>query len=379
MIYTRDELFSVQAAWGPVYSIMSSNMIITQLKKTPAILCLAVTIMLPSCSKKGLDRDLIVISGKTMGTEYEVKIVTTETISKQQFIEVRNGIDSLLGVVNQQMSTYIDSSEISRFNCYEKTDWFPVSTETAEVFKQSLEVSEKSSGAFDITVGPLVNLWGFGPEKRNADVPSEESITQVMRFIGYRKISARLSPPSIKKKVSDVYCDLAAVAKGYGVDRIAEYLEFNGISDYLVEIGGEIRARGRNQRDTVWQVGIAVPENESGIQTVVSLNNLSMATSGDYRFYFEREGIRYSHIINPGTGKPITHKLASTTVIHTSCAYADAMATAIIVLGPGEGYKLALRENLPAFLIIREKDSFVEKMTPAFKKCLAPDEHRSNH
>jgi thiamine biosynthesis lipoprotein len=222
-------------------------------------------------------------------------------------------------------------------------------------------------------------LWGFGPEERSVDVPSEESIAKVMQLIGYRKISARLSPPSIKKDIPNVYCDLAATAKGHGVDRIAEYLEFNGISDYLVEIGGEIRARGRNQLDTVWQVGIAVPKNESGIQAVVPLNNLSMATSGDYRFYYEREGIRYSHIINPRTGKPITHKLASVTVIHTTCAYADAMATAIIALGPEDGYELALRENLPAFLIVREKDSFVEKMTPAFKECLAPDEQRSNH
>jgi len=354
-------------------------MIIAQLRGTLIIFCLAVTIMLSSCSEKGLDRDLTVLSGQTMGTGYEVKIVSTVAISEEQFLEIKNGIDSTLEIINQQMSAYIDSSEISRFNCYEKTDWFSVSTETAEVIRHSLEVSEKSGGAFDITIGPLVNLWGFGPEERSANMPNGDSIMQVMRLTGYRKISARLSPPSIKKKAPNVYCDLAAIAKGHGVDRIAEYLELNGISDYLVEIGGEIRARGRNQRDSVWQTGIATPESESGIQIVVPLSNASMATSGDYRFYFEREGVRYSHIINPRTGKPITHKLVSTTVIHASCAYADAMATAIIVLGPEDGYKLAERENLPAFLIIREKDSFVEKMTPAFKKCLAPDEHRSNH
>ena len=314
-----------------------------------------------------------------MGTGYEAKIVSTVAMSEEQYLEIKNGIDSLLGVINQQMSIYIDSSEISRFNCYEKTDWFPVSTETAEVIKQSLKVSEKSDGAFEITVGPLVNLWGFGPEKRNANMPNTDSVIQVMRSTVYRKISARLSPASVKKKAPDVYCDLAAIAKGHGVDRIAEYLEFNGIPDYLVEIGGEIRARGRNQRDSVWQTGIATPENESGIQIVVPLSNASMATSGDYRLYFERKGIRYSHIINPRTGKPITHKLASVTVIHTSCAYADAMATAIIVLGPEDGYNFALRENLPVFLIIREKDYFVEKITPAFKKYLSPDEHQSNH
>ncbi|MEA1979982.1 MAG: FAD:protein FMN transferase [candidate division Zixibacteria bacterium] len=350
-----------------------------QLRKIPIIICFAVTIILLSCSEKGVDRNLIVISGQTMGTGYEVKIVTAEAISKQRFLEVKNGIDSLLGVVNQQMSIYIDSSEITLFNCFKKTDWFPVSTETAEIFKQSLEVSKKSGGAFDITVGPLVNLWGFGPEEKDTNMPNEDSIAQVMRLTGYRKISAKLSPPSIRKKVPDVYCDLAAIAKGYGVDRIAEYLEFNGISDYLVEIGGEIRARGRNQQDTVWQIGIAVPKNELGVQTVIPLNNLSMATSGDYRFYFERKGIRYSHIINPRTGKPITHKLASATVIHTNCSYADAMATAIIVLGPEDGYKLAQRENLPVLLIIRENDDFVEKMTPAFKKYLVPGEQRNNH
>lgn len=358
---------------------MFSYVTIAQFRKIYITICFAVTILLSSCSEKGLDRDLIVISGQTMGTGYVVKIVTAETIPKQRFLEIKDEIDSLLEVVNQQMSIYIDNSEITLFNHFKKTDWFPVSTETAEIFKQSLEISEKSEGAFDITVGPLVNLWGFGSEKKSANMPNENSITQIMQLIGYQKISAKLSPPSIRKKVLNIYCDLAAIAKGYGVDRIAKYLEFNGISDYLVEIGGEIRAKGRNQQDTVWQIGIATPENESGIQTVIPLSNLSMATSGDYRFYFERKGVRYSHIINPKTGKPITHKLASVTVIHTSCAYADAMATAIIVLGPEDGYKLAQRENLPVLLIIREGNDFVEKMTPEFKKCLTSNELRSNH
>jgi thiamine biosynthesis lipoprotein len=268
------------------------------------------------------------------------------------------------------MSTYIADSEISRFNRYGQNDWFEISDSLAEVIANALRISQISGGAFDITVGPLVNLWGFGPERKPEKIPPDEKIKEVMGFTGYRKLTVRLSPPAVKKTQPEVFCDLAGIAKGYGVDKVAEYLESRGISDYLVEIGGEVRAKGKKETNAWWRLGIAAPDGSSGIQEAFPLKNKAMATSGDYHNYFEEEGIRYSHTIDPGTGKPITHKLASVTVIHESCMFADAMATAIDVLGPQRGYELALKEKLAVFLIIKGKDRFIEKKTPEFEKFL---------
>jgi thiamine biosynthesis lipoprotein len=215
-----------------------------------------------------------------------------------------------------------------------------------------------------------VNLWGFGPAKEKREIPGEAQIKEAMVKIGYQKLAVHLSPPSMKKEDPEIYCDLSAIAKGFGVDKVAAYLEAQGFNDYLVEIGGEVRARGKNPKGTLWRVAIASPDGSSGYQKVLFLEDASMATSGDYHNYFEKDGVRYSHTIDPSTGRPITHKLASVTVVHASCMTADALATAIDVLGPGKGYELALKENLPVFLVIREKDTFVEKMTPRFQTLL---------
>jgi thiamine biosynthesis lipoprotein len=327
--------------------------------------------LLLSCSEPVNNVNLIVIRGYTMGTGYTVKISDNPKDLEPFVKEVTNDIENLLIKINQQMSTYLDSSEISRFNYFGKTDWFSVSTETAEIVKQALEISEKSDGAFDITVGPLVNLWGFGPPQKDLEIPSQETIRDVTRYTGYHKISVRLSPPSLKKEIPELYCDLAAIAKGYGVDKIAGYLDSIGVSNYLIEIGGEIKAKGKNNQSEAWRIGVETPDNRLAIQRVVSLINTSMATSGDYRNYFQKGGIRYSHIIDPRTGEPVKHKLASVTLIHDLCSYADAMATAISVLGPDDGYKLALKEDLAALLIIREENGLVEKMTPRFRTRLS--------
>lgn len=332
--------------------------------------CLLLLPFMPGCSNQAERGTLMTINGQTMGTEYEIKFITNVARSEDFQVRIKEGVDSLLETINLRMSTYIDSSEISRFNSTTTTDWFAVSAETAEIIGLALSVSEKSSGAFDVTAGPLVNLWGFGPEASTSDIPNAESIKRAMSKVGFQKLSTRPTPPSIKKDIPEVYCDLAAIAKGWGVDRVAAFFDDMSISDYLIEIGGEIKARGKNNQNETWQIGIATPDSEAGIQKIVSLNDASMATSGDYRLYFERDGTRYSHILDPRTGRPITHQLASVTVIDKRCADADAMATAIIVLGPEDGYDFALRENLAAFLIVRANDLFVEKMTPAFEEYL---------
>lgn len=316
------------------------------------------------------------IGGSTMGTFFAVKIVKNYPPSfKPDFKLIKSGIEKVLDSVNGQMSTYIENSELSRFNRFNGTGWFEVSEDLASVIAHSLLISEKSVGAFDITVGPLVNLWGFGPIERNdSDVPNEEEIKQARQSVGYKKLSVKQSTPSIKKEIETIYGDLSAIAKGFAVDRIAEYLDTVGMTDYLVEIGGEIRTHGKNHLGEPWQVGISASDGTLGVQKVVSLEGMSIATSGDYRNYFEKDGIRYSHTIDPRTGKPITHPLASVTVVHKSCMTADALATAIMVLGPDEGFSFALRENLSIFMIIKDGDTFTEKMTPSFKKILSEKE-----
>ena len=318
---------------------------------------------------------MIEIHGRTMGTTYMVKAVkttdskaaTTDERSKQ----IKAEIENLLKIVNRQMSTWLKDSEISRFNRYGETQWFEVSSDTVRVIAEALRVSEISDGAFDITVGPLINLWGFGPAKQEKQIPAEAQLKELMAKIGFRKLSVRQLPPAVKKEEPGIYCDLSAIAKGFAVDKVAEYLDARGFLNYLVEIGGEVRARGFNHNKQIWRIGIETPDSKSrSLQKIVLLKNVSMATSGDYHNYFEKDGTRYSHTIDPTTGRPITHKLASVSVIHESCMTADAMATAIDVLGPVKGYELALQENLAIFMIVREKEGFVEKMTPRFKKIL---------
>ncbi|MCU0287433.1 MAG: FAD:protein FMN transferase [Acidobacteria bacterium] len=303
-----------------------------------------------------------------MGTTYMVKIVKTSEITPGSAAEITKtlsaGIADRLETVNKQMSMWREDSEISRFNRYQETGWFDVSSDTALVIAEALQTSEKSGGAFDITVGPLINLWGFGPAKEKKEIPDETQIKEALTKTGYRKLSVRLNPPAVQKIDPGIYCDLSAIAKGFGVDKVSEYIEGKGFTKYLVEIGGEVRSRGINAQGKPWHVAIASPDGSANYQKILFLKDASMATSGDYHNYFEKDGVRYSHTIDPHTGKPITHKLASVTVVHASCMTADAMATAIDVLGPEKGYEFALKENLPVFLVIREKDRFIEKMTP---------------
>jgi thiamine biosynthesis lipoprotein len=304
-----------------------------------------------------------------MGTIFQVKIAQDDSIGiDKNFLQ--NEIIEILKKVNSQMSTYIEDSEISLFNKYNNTDWYSISEDFAFVLEKALEISKQSSGTFDITVGKLVNLWGFGSELNEHTVPDNDQLAAIKAITGYQHLEVRLDPPSVKKVNPELYIDLSAIAKGFGVDKVAEYLDSKNIESYLVEIGGEIRTSGTNQKDESWKVGIENPDSSSGIYEVISLGSYSIATSGDYHNYFEKNGIRYSHTIDPRTGMPISHKLASVTVVYTSCTLADAYATAINVLGPESGISFALKHELPAYLIVREEDGFVVKKTPQLDKFL---------
>jgi len=311
--------------------------------------------------------DPVNLSGSTMGTYYKVTVATLPpSIHKD---ELKAAIESLLEKTNAQMSTYISDSELSRFNQYRKTDWFPVSSETALVVQEALNIHHLTEEAFDITVGPLVNLWGFGPSGGKGEISSQEEINSTLKKVGSHHLQSRVTPPSLKKDIVDLYLDLSGIAKGFGVDHLSAYLESIGITDFLVDIGGEMKAGGYKKDGTPWKIAIERPViDKQEIQKVITLNNQAIATSGDYRNYFDKDGQRYSHEINPKTGQPVQHRLASVTVLDSSCMRADALATALMVLGPQKGYQLAERERLSVLFIIKGEDGFFEKSTAGFKK-----------
>jgi thiamine biosynthesis lipoprotein len=339
---------------------------------TPFLLLLAA--LSPGCGEAPEKEGPVVFAGQTMGTGYTLKVAHAEAGRRDMRLQIRDDVEGLLERINRQMSVYRRDSEISRFNESRETAWFPLSEDTAAVMETAIAVSRKTGGAFDVTVGPLVNLWGFGPEKAGKVFPDEEAVSRARKRTGFRKLSLRRHPPALRKRSPGVVCDLSGIAKGYAVDEIAAYFNRQGFSRYLVEIGGEIRARGVNERGLPWQVGIEMPDRSGRIQRIVTLREGAMATSGDYRRFFEKDGIRYAHAIDPRTGKPVRHALASVTVIHASCCYADAMATAIQVLGPEAGYQLALDENLAAYLIHRSPDGYAVRLTPRFESCLSSED-----
>ncbi len=300
-----------------------------------------------------------------MGTYYRVSVAALPGGMGEEGLKVE--IEGILGEVNGQMSTYIPDSELSRFNSSESNEWFSVSEDTAEVVKRGIEVYEISEGAFDITVGPLVNLWGFGPQGRREDLPGEGEIEAAMERTGSVHLEVRFSPPALKKRIPDLYVDLSAIAKGFAVDRLAELLELQGVADFLVDIGGEMRAKGMKKEGLAWRIGIESPvAGAKALQKIVELNNSAMATSGDYRSYYEVDGVRYSHEIDPRTGRPVTHSLVSVTVVDATCMDADGWATALLILGPKEGYARAERQDLAAFFVVKGEDGFEERMTRKF-------------
>ncbi len=300
-----------------------------------------------------------------MGTTYHVKVVDAPDEIVAEALQI--DIDDVLSEINRQMSTYDPDSELSRFNRSNSTDWVPASPGLAEVVDAALRISQLTDGAFDVTVGPLVNLWGFGPESQINGVPADQAVAEARARVGYQRIQVRTSPPAIRKDRADVYLDLSAIAKGYGVDQIAEYLEALEITNYLVEIGGELRGRGHNARGVDWTVAIEKPTpGERAVEQVIHIDSDAVATSGDYRNFFTTDGLRYSHEIDPRTGSPVSHKLASVTVVTDTCMLADAWATALLVLGPKEGFEFAERQPLAAMFITAANSSFQEAKTSRF-------------
>lgn len=304
-------------------------------------------------------------AGATMGTEYNITVSAFPgSLDRRAF---KASIEDILETVNRQMSNWRPASEISLFNASRAPGPSRISPDTLTVLEEALGVSKRTGGAFDPTVGPLVDLWGFGPPESGRSVPPDNRIEAVLAKTGSRHLDLAKSPPAIGRDRAGLEVNLSGIAKGFGVDKLAAFLESQGIENYLAEIGGELRARGRSPRQAPWRIGIEKPIAwQKSLQRIIALEGGAVATSGNYRNYFENNGLLYSHIIDPRSGAPVDHKLASVTVVAGSAMRADALSTALMVLGPDAGLALARQEGLAAFFIVQDGGGFTEIATPAF-------------
>jgi thiamine biosynthesis lipoprotein len=294
----------------------------------------------------------MVLSGQTMGTTYRIVYLDP---GKRNF---KKEIDSILVDFNQSLSTYIPDSELSRLNrfdslVFESEYFYPVLETSKEVFKTT-------GGAFDPTIGPLVNAWGFGPE--GPALQDSLGVSQLLERVGFGKLIFDQS--GVKKSDTDVYLDFSAIAKGYGVDILARFLKSKGVQNFLVEIGGELVGNGVNDKGELWKVGVSQPDEEglaNEIFSIIALENKGLATSGNYRNFYIKDSVKYSHTISPFTGYPVVHRLLSATVVAEDCITADAYATAFMVLGLDRAREIQESvKGLEIFLIFNDDQGQIQ-------------------
>ena len=336
-----------------------------RLSRLPA--ALAATLILGSC---GGQPDTLELRGQTMGTSYSVRIVAPADAPAVSLELLRQRVAARLENLENVFSTYRPDSEVSRFNAYPGQEWFGVSPDFLDVLEQAVTVSRLTGGAFDATIGPLVELWGFGAGDAPRRIPDREALDRLLSDAGFEHLQLRESPPAVRRTRPGVQLDLSAIAKGYAVDRIWELLSEAGLAAYLVDVGGEVRTRGRRADGRDWSIGVENPDGSS-VAEAVPLREAAIATSGDYRNFFEYEGRRYSHVLDPRTGWPVSHELTAVSVISTTTVMADALATALLVLGPETGLALAEHEQIAARLVVRSTDGLTVLRTPAFEAALA--------
>lgn len=318
------------------------------------------------------DPDVVRLSGETMGTTFNITAIGEDLDEGA----LAKAVEETLAQVNSGMSNWDPNSEVSVFSASTRTDPTPVSDAFALVIEAANDVHSKSGGMFDVTLGPLIELWGFGPRKPEDPVPADAEIEQALAKVGQeRLLTLDRGAGTLAKSQAGVGINLSAIAKGYGIDAVAERLRSAGIENYMVEIGGDLVALGQNEKGESWRIGIERPETGSqALQLVVPLDNKGMATSGDYKNFFEQDGVRYSHIIDPTTGRPITHRTTSVTVLADNAMMADAWATAMLALGQEVGLQLAEEHKLAVFFIARDvtagDESYITVQSSAFNEAL---------
>lgn len=308
--------------------------------------------------------DTTTLVGRAMGTGWTVKLsVGPASLNRK---EVTRNVSERLEQLEQLFSTYRPDSALSRFNRATESGWVAVAPEVVAVAQASRRISELTAGAFDVTVLPLLELWGFGPNGGIGTVPSAPAIARIRARVDWRQLEVRVVPPALRKGRTDLTADFSSMAKGFAADEVSRLLRDLGLTRHLVQVGGDVKAAGDD-----WPVAIERPlEDRSELEGVVTLNGDALSTSGDYRNFFRVGTRRYGHIIDPRTGEPAHHALAAVSVIDPSCARSSALATALFVLGPDDGWRLAQREGLAALFFVRAGDGFERRVTPEFERRL---------
>lgn len=315
----------------------------------------------------------LVLAGKTMGTQWRVSLAGVAT-GRQE--ELRAKIQQRLDKDDHELSTWKKDSVLSRFNQSHDSLAQPISPEMADIIIISLRIGRLTQGAMDITVGPLVNLWGFGPDKQPVHTPSQAEINRAKAQTGLQhlQVTERADGAYLQKDLPGLYVDLSTVGEGFATDDLARLMEEEGIHNYLVSVGGAVLTRGHNAAGKTWRVAIQKPtDRENAVQALVDLQGHGISTSGSYRNYYELDGRRVSHVIDPQTGQPIEHRLVSATVIATTALEADGWDTGLMVLGTEKAKALALREKLAVYLITKDKEGFSSWMSPQFRAFLLQD------
>ena len=342
--------------------ILSSDKITGLVKASFLLSALVSFLLLSGCDHAP---EIVKISGSKFGTSYQITIVADQPAPA----DLAERIDAALDVVDLSMSTYKSESELSQFNRLPVAEEVAASPELWTVLQTSRQIWQQSAGAFDPSVGPLVDLWGFGPQITNDRIPEDNGIAQALANMGYQHLILNSDEQTISKALP-LSLDLSAVAKGYAVDQVADLLEMLALPDYLVEVGGEMRVSGRNPKGQPWRIAIETPDAMGQVDNVITRESAAVATSGDYRNYFEKDGKRYSHSIDPRTGRPIEHRLASVTVVADRCIDADAWATAFLVMGDEAALEIANRQSIAVYMLVKADEQFSAVYSDAFKHYL---------
>lgn len=335
----------------------------------------AVATLAAGCAPlRGTAANTTLLSGETMGSAWTVKIAGPLPLPAA---ELQAAVQARFEAVNQALSTYRPDSALSRFNQDDRGEWVDVDPELAAVMAYALRLAADSDGAYDITVGPLVDLWGFGPAPATFQAPDAAAIAAARARVGWRKVEVDVSGRSARKQPG-VRVDLSSLGKGRGVDRVAEYLDAQGVANYLIDLSGKLRARGQNAAGGAWRVAVERPladatsEHPAMATEVVALRDASIATAGDYRRFFEAGGRHYSHLIDPRSGEPVRHDTVSATALGGSCMAADAWATVLVVMPPQAALALADSRRWPALLIERVPAGFALHRSLAWPAASTP-------
>jgi thiamine biosynthesis lipoprotein len=343
--------FKLKAEWG--------------IHMKPHFFGLLLSLTLLSCTNKHSPQG-VELSGYAQGTTYHIKLAHDPGTT--QLEQIRLQVTAELDQIDSQMSNYRQDSEISRLNEQETTQWLSVSPEIMELLTIAQIVYQRSEGCYDLTIKPLFDLWGFADHDNR--VPSDQEIAELLPQIGMSLLEIDQAGQRIRKEHPKIKIDLSSIAQGYSVGRVTQRLEQLGVTEYLVEIGGEMFVKGRKANGDNWRIGVETPiAGERGLHKVIQIyepQGTAVMTAGTYRNYFVDHGQQYSHILSPQTGKPVNHQLRSVTVVHNDPTWADAWDTALLCVGEAKARQIAEEEHLKVLLIYEHDKKLQEYASKAF-------------